>query len=153
VKKHASMGMLELLHTHAAPMDTSKPWCPTLTWCARGTMGEGTITIPDRKRQRSRWKICTQTVSARRGTMFEGVRKPMERMVMGGTLLSSGCPVQAIVHASDLDERTVADGRDRAGQPCQKVHQAMGERGQWDLIPVHADEIGVTGRKRIAWMG
>ena len=34
-----------------------------------------------------------------------------------------GCPIQAIVHAFGLDERTLADWRDRAGVHCQKVHQ------------------------------
>lgn len=52
-----------------------------------------------------------------------------------------------------LDERTVATWRDRAGQQCQKVHQAVIEQGQLDLIHVQADEIRVKGRKLIAWMG
>jgi len=41
--------------------------------------------------------------------MFEGLRKPEELIVIVVTLLSYGCPVQAIVHALGLDERTVAD--------------------------------------------
>lgn len=69
------------------------------------------------------------------------------------TLLTYGCPVQAIVHAFGLDERTVADWRDRAGVHCQKVHQAIVEQGQLDLIHVQADEIRVKGCKMIAWMG
>jgi hypothetical protein len=39
--------------------------------------------------------------------MFEGLRKPMELIVIEVTLLAYGCPVQAIVHAYGLDERTV----------------------------------------------
>lgn len=46
--------------------------------------------------------------------MFEGLRKPTELIVIVVTLLSYGCPLQAIVHAFDLDERTVASWRDRA---------------------------------------
>ena len=69
-------------------------------------MGEGNIAIHDRKRHRYRCKICKQTFSARRGTMFEGLRKQMELIVIVVTLLSYGCPVQAIVHAFGLDERT-----------------------------------------------
>jgi len=64
---------------------------------------------------------------ARRGTMFESVRKPMELVVIVVTLLSYGCPVQAIVHAFGLDERTVASWRDRAGAHCEQVHQALVE--------------------------
>jgi transposase-like protein len=83
-------------------------------------MGEGNIAIHDRKRQRYRCKICKQTFSAKRGSMFEGLRKPRKLIVIVVTLLSYGCPVQAIVYAFGLDERTVADWRDRAGQQCQK---------------------------------
>jgi hypothetical protein len=85
--------------------------------------------------------------------MFEGLRKPMELIVIVVTLLSYGCPVQAVVQAFGLDERTVADWRDRAGQQCQRVHQVMVEQGQLDLVHVQADEIRVKGRKMIAWMG
>lgn len=116
-------------------------------------MGAGNIAIHDRKRQRYRCKICKQTFSAKRGTMFEGLRKPRELIVIVVTLLSYGCPVQAIVHAFGLDERTVAEWRDRAGQQCQRVHQAIIEQSQLDLVHVQADEIRVKGRKLIAWMG
>ena len=85
--------------------------------------------------------------------MFEGLRKPMEVIVLVVTLLSYGCPVQAIVHAFDLDERTVASWRDRAGGHCEQVHQAVVEAGKLDLVHVQADEIRVKGRNMIAWMG
>jgi IS1 family transposase len=85
--------------------------------------------------------------------MFEGLRKPMELIVIVMTLLSYGCPVQAIVHAFDLDERTIASWRDRAGAHCEQVHQALIESGKLDLLHVQADEIRVKGRKMIAWMG
>ena len=124
-----------------------------MTCSARGKKGEGNISIHDRKRQRYRCKICKQTFSARRGTMLEGLRKPRELIVIVVTLLSYGCPLQAIVHAFELDERTVAAWRDRAGVHCQHVHQAMVEQGQLDLIHVQADEIRVKGYKIIAWMG
>jgi hypothetical protein len=85
--------------------------------------------------------------------MFEGLRKPMEVIVIVVTLLSYGCPVQAIVHAFGLDERTVASWRDRAGNHCEHVHQALVETGKLDLVHVQADEIRVKGRNMIAWMG
>jgi transposase-like protein/IS1 family transposase len=134
-------------------MDTSKQFCPNLACSARGQIGEGNIRIHDRQRQRYRCKICKQTFSARKGTMLEGLRKPMELIVVVVTLLAYGCPIQAIVHAYGLDERTVADWRDRAGKQCQKVHQAVVEQGQLDLIHVQADEIRVKGRKMVVWMG
>jgi hypothetical protein len=71
---------------------------------------------------------------ARRGTMFEDVRKPMELIVIVVTLLSYGCPVQAIVHAFDLDERTVAVGVIAQGRIESRVHHALIETGKLDLV-------------------
>ncbi len=85
--------------------------------------------------------------------MLEGLRKPTELIVVVVTLLAYGCPLQAIVHAYNLDERTVARWRDRAGKHCQQVHHALIEQGQLDLLHVQADEIRVEGRSLIAWMG
>src|SRR6266852_6035569 len=141
------------MQTNPEPMDTSKPFCPNMACPARGQQNQGNIVIHDRKRQRYRCKVCKKTFCARRGTMFEGLRKPVDLIVIVLTLLTYGCPIQAIVHAFGLDERTVADWRDRAGVHCQKVHQEIIEQGQLDLMHVQADEIRVKGRKMIAWMG
>jgi IS1 family transposase len=85
--------------------------------------------------------------------MFEGLRKPKELIMIVVTLLAYGCPIQAIVQAFSLDERTVASWRDRAGKHCHQVHQAVVQQGQLDLQHVQADEIRVKGCKMIAWMG
>ena len=141
------------MQTLTEPMDASKQFCPNETCSARGQKAQGSIIIHDRKRQRYRCKVCKQTFSARRGTMFEGLRKPMDLIVIVVTLLTYGCPVQAIVQAFGLDERTVADWRDRAGAHCHKVHQDIVEQGRLDLMHIQADEIRVKGCKMIAWMG
>jgi transposase-like protein len=60
---------------------------------------------------------------------------------------------QAIVHAFGLDERTVANWRERAGQQGEHVHHHFVEQGQLDLVHVQADEIRVKGRQMIVWMG
>ena len=137
----------------AEPMDPSQVFCPNAMCCARGQTKLGTIVIHDRSRQRYRCKACKKTFSARQGTMFFGLRKSEELIVLVVTLLCYGCPVQAIVHAFGLDERTVAAWRDRAGGHCQKVHQEIVEQGDLDLIHVQADEIRVKGYQMIAWMG
>src|SRR5207248_5533930 len=85
--------------------------------------------------------------------MVEGLREPKALIVIVVTLLAYGCPIQAIVQAFDLDERTVASWRDRAGNHCQEVHQAVVQQGHLDLVHVQADEIRVKGHKMIAWMG
>lgn len=85
--------------------------------------------------------------------MLEGLRKPTDLIVIVVALLAYGCPIQAIVHAYGLDERTVASWRDRAGIHCKQVHHALIEAGTLDLVQVQADEIRVKGRCMIAWMG
>src|SRR5438105_13871159 len=110
---------------HTELMEPSEQFCPNLACCARGQTGQGNIVIHDRKRQRYRCKSCKQTFSARRGTMFEGRSQPTAVIVIVVTLLAYGCPVQAIVKAFELDERTVASWRDRAGAQCQRVQEAV----------------------------
>jgi hypothetical protein len=84
--------------------------------------------------------------------MLAGLRKPEELIVMVVTLLAYGCPVQAIVHALGLDERTVARWQDRAGAHCHKVHADQVMAGQLDLQHVQADEIRGKGWKMVPWM-
>src|SRR5689334_160534 len=134
-------------------MNGSLVFCPNQDCPARGKIGQGNIIIHSRTPARYRCKGCRKTFSARAGTMVFGLRKPLELIVIVVTLLAYGCPVQAIVHAYGLDERTVASWRDRAGAHCQNVHQAIVEQGAIDLIHVQADEIWVKGYKMVAWMG
>ena len=84
---------------------------------------------------------------------MEGLRTPRELVVIVVILLSSGCPIQAIVHAYGLDERTGADWQKRAGKHCQQVHQAIVEQGKVDTHHVQADEIRAKGSKMVVWMG
>lgn len=68
--------------------------------------------------------------------MFEGLCKPVALTVIVVTLVAYGCPIQAIVHALELDERTVASCRDRAGVHCHHVHEAMFEQRKLDLVHI-----------------
>jgi hypothetical protein len=68
------------------------------------------------------------------------------------TLLCHGCPLQAIVAAFGLGERTVATWVARAGQHCQQVHQHLAQQGQVDLQHVQADELWVKLVGRRVWM-
>lgn len=84
--------------------------------------------------------------------MFEGLRKEEDLIVLVVTLLSYGCPRQAIVHAFGLDERTVARWQERAGQHCQKIHEDQVMQAKLHLEHVQADEIRVKGTRMIPWM-
>src|SRR5438477_3425287 len=141
------------MKTTTEQMDASQVFCPNEGCVARGQVGQGHIVGHGKARARYRCKSCGKTFSAQAGTMFEGLRKPKALIVIVVTLLAYGCPIQAIVQAFDLDERTVASWRDRAGKQCQQVHQAVVQQGHLDLVQVQADEIRVKGHKMIAWMG
>src|SRR5436309_13567643 len=141
------------MKTTTEQMDASQVFCPNEGCVARGQVGKGHIVSHGKARARYRCKSCGKTFSAQAGTMFEGLRKPQTLIVIVVTLLAYGCPIQAIVQAFGLDERTVASWRDRAGKHCQQVHQAVVQQGQLDLVHVQADEIRVKGCKMIAWMG
>jgi transposase-like protein/IS1 family transposase len=138
---------------HTEQMNASQVFCPNLDCMARGQIRQGNIVIHGKARARYRCKTCGKTFSARAGTMFEGLRKPKELIVIVVTLLAYGCPNQAVVKAFGLDERTIASWRERAGKHCQQVHQGLVQQGQLDLVHVQADEIRVKGCKMIAWMG
>ncbi len=83
---------------------------------------------------------------------MEGIRKSEEDFIKVTTLLAYGTPTQAIVHAFQLDERTVAKWRDRAGIHCELIHKEKVERGLLDLIQVQADEIWVKMRGAVLWV-
>jgi transposase-like protein/IS1 family transposase len=134
------------------PMDASLQFCPNMTCSARGKTGQENIVVHDRQRERYRCKVCKKTFTSRTGTMFEGLRKPTELIVIVITLLAYGCPAQAIVKAFGLNERTIALWRDRAGKQCQQVHEAMMQQADLTLSHVQADEIRVKGRKQVIWM-
>src|SRR5947209_52512 len=141
------------MENQTEPMDASQQFCPNETCSARGQIGAGNIRIHCYHPQRYRCRTCKKTFSARRGTMIEGLRTPVELVMRVIILLCYGCPPQAIVHAYGLDERTVADWQQRAGKHCQQVHQALVEQGKVSAQHVQADEIRVKGCKIIAWMG
>jgi len=84
--------------------------------------------------------------------MFEGLRKEEDVIVLVVTLLSYGCPRQALIHAFGLDERTVARWQERAGQQCQKMQAETVVQGKLNLEHVQADEIRVKGHRMIPWM-
>jgi transposase-like protein len=125
LKPESAIWQTASMETQAeSQMDASQVFCPNWECPARGKEGQGNMVIHSRKRPRYRCKTCRKTFSAREGTMFLGLRKAEDLIVLVVVLLAYGCPRQAIVHAFGLDERTVARWHERAGQHCQRVHKA-----------------------------
>jgi transposase-like protein/IS1 family transposase len=133
-------------------VDASTQFCPNVECPSRGLIGQGNIVSHGRKRPRYKCKTCGKTFGVNAGTALAGLRKPAELLVLVITLLTYGCPIQAIVHAFGLDERTVASWQHRAGKHCEAVHKEKIERGILELMHVQADEIWIKMRGAVVWV-
>jgi len=132
-------------------MDPQSVFCPNRECPASGQVGEGTIGTHSRKEQRFRCRVCGKTFAARAGTAFYRLRTAEETVTLVVTLLAHGCPLQAIVVAFGLDERTVRAWHTRAGAHCQRVQEHRVEQPR-DLGQVQADELWVKLQGLKVWM-
>jgi hypothetical protein len=115
-------------------------------------VGAGNISIHSPKEGRYRCKTCKKTFSATKGTALYGLKKDVNLFILVVTLLAWGCPVQAIVVAFGLDERTVRAWLARAGEAGQRAHQQLVQQGQLEGTHLQVDEIRVKRVKGIQWM-
>lgn len=132
-------------------MDPHKVFCPNRECPASGQVGQGNIGIHSQKEQRYRCRVCGKTFAARTGTAFYRLRTAETTMTLVVTLLAHGCPLQAIVVAFGLDERTVQAWQKRAGVQCQRVQAHLVEQPR-DLGQVQADELWVKLQGLKVWM-
>ena len=124
-------------------MNPHEVFCPNMECPARGQIGKGNIHVHSQKDKRFMCDVCQETFTTGKGTIFYRLRHDPKTVLCVIILLAYGCPVQAIVKAFGLDERTVSDWHERAGKHCQSVHEQMVEKSQQDLQQVQADEIKV----------
>src|SRR5882672_2676466 len=133
-------------------MNPQSVFCPNLECKSRGLLGLGNIGIKSQKQRRYRCKHCQRSFAETSGTPLYGLKKQVSLFIIVITLLCHGCPLQAIVAAFGLDERTVLAWQQKAGGHCKQVHEALVEQPR-DLVQVQADEIRVKMAKRvITWM-
>lgn len=133
-------------------MNPQELFCPNMDCPARGQVGKGNIHSHSLKDRRCICDVCKQTFATTTGTIFYRLRSDPQLVMWVIILLAYGCPLQAIVKAFGLDERTVRDWHKRAGQHCQQVHEHLVESSQHDLQQVQADEIKVKIQKGTIWM-
>ncbi|MGE5756641.1 MAG: IS1 family transposase, partial [Planctomycetaceae bacterium] len=134
------------------PMDPQMQFCHNRDCPARGVVGGGNIQIHSRAARRYRCTTCRRTFAETRGTPFYRKRTAPDVITTVLTLLTHGCPIQAIVAAFGLDERTVAAWQQQAGAHCQQVHAHVVQQGHVDLQHVQADELWVKMVGRRVWM-
>jgi transposase-like protein len=133
-------------------MDPSSQFCPNFYCLKRGLAGQGHIRVHSRKEQRFRCTTCQKTFAASKNTPYYRRHKPLELITIVLTLLTHGCPRQAIVAAYGLDERTVADWHEHAGQHAQRFHELRVQQGQVEAQHIQADELWVKMVGRKVWM-
>jgi transposase-like protein len=133
-------------------MNPQELFCPNMDCPARGQIGKGNIDVHSQKEKRWICAVCERTFTTSKGTLFYRLRSDPTIVMYVIILLAYGCPVQAIVKAFGLDERTVSNWHERAGKHCEKVHAHIVEHSQQDLQQVQADEIKVKTQKGTYWM-
>jgi len=133
-------------------MNLQELFCPNMDCPARGQKGKGNIHPHSLKEKRCICEVCKQTFATTTGSIFYRLRSDPQLVMWVIVLLAYGCPIQAIVKAFGLDERTVCDWHRRAGKHCQQVHEHLVESRQHDLQQVQADEIKVKTQRGTIWM-
>ena len=133
-------------------MSSTELFCPNIECPARGQVGKSNIGIHDQKKKRYICHVCKRTFSASKGTLFYRLRREPKTVLLVIALLVYGCPVQAIVQAFEIDERTVRNWWQRAGLHCQAFHERLLDQNQLELGQVQADEIKARTQKGSIWM-
>jgi transposase-like protein len=133
-------------------VDPQQRFCHNERCWAYARAGEGHIVIHSQTERRYRCKRCGQTFSATKGTALYRMHKPHELVVIVVTLLAYGCPVQAIVAAFGLDERTIHRWQKESGHQCRRLHEHLVQAGGVLLAQVQADELRVRVVGGVMWL-
>ena len=133
-------------------MDPHGQFCHNRRCRAYGLSGEGHLVIHSHKERRYRCKRCGRTFTETKDTAFYRMHKPRWLVLAVVTLLAYGCPVQAIVAAFGIDERTLARWQREAGSQCKRAHEHLVEAGRVQLLQVQADEIRVKAVGGVFWL-
>jgi transposase-like protein len=133
-------------------MNSAGLFCPNIDCPARGEKDRGNIGVHSHQEKRYICHVCKQTFCKSKGTIFYRLRTDPQTVLLVIALLVYGCPIQAIVKAFGLDERTVRNWWRRAGRHCQTFHERLVEDETLDLGQIQADEIKVKTQQGPMWM-
>lgn len=128
-----------------------QPLLPRLTNCPNCQQNDRTG-VHSHQERRFICHRCGQTFAETKGTPLYGLHYPIWVVVQVLTLLAHACPVNAIVAAFFIDERTIYDWLKRAGQHGEHIQQKVVCNGQVDLGQVQADELYVKCQGGRVWM-
>lgn len=133
-------------------MSSTQLFCPNIECPVRGQVGKKNIGVHDQKKKRYICHVCERTFSASKGTLFYRLRTEPKTVLLVIALLVYGCPVQAIVQAFGIDERTVRNWWQRAGVHCQVFHERLPDQNQLELgqVQLIRSKLGLR-RDRSGW--
>ena len=134
-------------------MNPHSQFCHNPACRASGKTGLGNIVVHSRKEARFCCKLCRKTFAATKGTAFYRLQTDADTVALALTLISLGCPPQAIVVAFDVDERTVAHWQLVAGQQCERMHEHWTKEHPVEIEHAQADELWVKVVGGKLWMG
>jgi len=136
---------MELKFITEPQLDTSLMTCPA---CGE----EKRIWIHSQKERRLRCGRCNRTFAETQGSPLFRLHYPQWLVVVVLSLLAHGCPVQAIVFAFGLDERTVSAWHERAGRHAQRVQEQVVCQGRIETTQIQADELCVKMQRGRVWI-
>src|SRR5919202_6336934 len=132
---------------------TLPPLRPEFVVCPKADCGAtGRIGVHSYTERRYKCHACGKTFAETTGTALYGLKHPTWLVVLVLTLLAGGCPIPAIVFAFGLDERTVADWQQQAGQHAKQVQAQVVCQGQVERGQVQGDELSVKTQRGTVWM-
>jgi transposase-like protein/IS1 family transposase len=136
---------MELKFMSEPPLDATLLTCP---YCGE----EERIWIHSQRDRRLRCGTCDRTFTESKGTPLYGLQYPRWLVLVVVSLLAHGCPVQAIVFAFLLDERTVVDWHTRVGRHAQRVQAEVVCRGDLEVGQVQGDELCIKTQLGTVWL-
>src|ERR687883_1680927 len=136
-----------MTHTTLPPLRPERAVCPNPACNATGRIG-----IHSHTQRRYKCHACGKTFAETVGTPLYGLKTSLWVVRIVVTLLAFGCPIPAIVAAFTLDERTVADWQQKAGQHAKQVQEQVVCQGQVELGQVQGDELYVKTQRGTVWM-
>lgn len=110
------------------------------------------IGIHSHQERRYKCHACGRTFTETQGTPLFRLKYPIWVVVLILTLLAHGCPLQAIVVAFFIDERTIADWLAKAGKHGEHIQDQVVCNGQVELGQVQPDELYVKMQGGKVWM-
>ena len=136
-----------MLKTTLPPLRPEWVVCPTASCGATDRIG-----VHSHQERRYKCHACGTTFAETVGTPFYGLKHAPWIVVLVLTLLAYGCPIPAIVAAFTLDERTVSDWHQKAGQQAKRIQEQLVCQGQVDVGQVQGDELYVKTQRGTLWM-